>query len=102
MPRQTDKGLSNGRNRRLTPSQEIADVSAKEKRSGERGPQFELLVDAVQDYAIFILDPAGNVKTWNAGANRIKQYTAAEIIGQHFSTFYPEEDKRNGKPQWEL
>ena len=102
MPRQTDKGLSNGRNRRLTPSRAKADVSAKEKRSGGREAQFELLVDAVQDYAIFMLDPAGNVKTWNAGANHIKQYTAAEIIGQHFSTFYPEEDKRNGKPQWEL
>jgi PAS domain S-box-containing protein len=60
------------------------------------------LVEAVQDYAIFRLDPSGNVKTWNAGAQRIKQYAAAEIIGRHFSTFYPEEDKRNGKPQWEL
>jgi PAS domain S-box-containing protein len=64
--------------------------------------QFKLLVEAVQDYAIFMLDPLGNVKTWNAGARRIKQYAASEIIGQHFSTFYPEEDKRNGKPQWEL
>ena len=61
-----------------------------------------MLVEAVQDYAIFILDPVGNIKTWNAGAERIKQYTTAEIIGRHFSIFYPEEDKRNGKPQWEL
>lgn len=64
--------------------------------------QFRLLVEAVQDYAIFMLDPEGNVKTWNAGARRIKQYTASEIIGKHFSIFYPEQDKRNGKPQWEL
>jgi PAS domain S-box-containing protein len=74
----------------------------KELSVREREAQFQLLVEAVQDYAIFILDPAGNVRTWNAGAERIKQYTAAEIIGKHFSTFYPEEDKRNEKPKWEL
>jgi PAS domain S-box-containing protein len=74
----------------------------KELSPREREGQFQLLVEAVQDYAIFILDPAGNIRTWNAGAERIKQYTAAEIIGKHFSIFYPEEEKRNGKPTWEL
>jgi PAS domain S-box-containing protein len=74
----------------------------RELPASEADAQFRLLVEAVQDYAIFRLDPSGNVKTWNAGAQRIKQYAAAEIIGRHFSTFYPEEDKRNGKPQWEL
>lgn len=64
--------------------------------------QFQLFVEAVQDYAIFMLDPTGHIRTWNLGARRIKQYTAADIIGKHFSIFYPEEDKRNGKPQWEL
>src|SRR6185437_13446135 len=65
--------------------------------------QFRLLVvDAVQDYAIFALDPVGNVRTWNIGAERIKQYTAPEIIGKHFSIFYADEDKRNGKPEQEL
>lgn len=64
--------------------------------------QFQLLVEAVQDYAIFMLDPTGHIRTWNLGAQRIKQYEAREIIGKHFSIFYPEEDKRNGKPQWEL
>lgn len=68
----------------------------------EREAQFQLLVEAVQDYAIFMLDPSGNVKTWNAGAERIKRYKASEIIGKHFSEFYPEEDKRNRKPDWEL
>lgn len=68
----------------------------------EQEAQFQLLVEAVEDYAIFMLDPAGNVKTWNRGAERIKQYKATDIIGKHFSTFYPEEDQRNGKPQWEL
>jgi PAS domain S-box-containing protein len=63
---------------------------------------FQLLVSAVHDYAIFMLDPQGNVATWNAGAQRIKGYTPDEIIGSHFSRFYPEEDVRNDKPGREL
>jgi PAS domain-containing protein len=51
--------------------------------------RFRLLVDAVQDYGIFMLDPTGNVMSWNTGAQRLKQYTADEIIGRNFSTFYP-------------
>lgn len=61
-----------------------------------------MFVEAVQDYAIFMLDAAGNVASWNAGAERIKGYKAAEIIGQHFSRFYPEEDIKNAKPAMEL
>jgi PAS domain S-box-containing protein len=60
---------------------------------------FELLVSSVRDYAIFMLDPSGRVQTWNEGAQRSKGYTAAEIIGQHFSLFYPDEDRRAGKPE---
>ena len=63
---------------------------------------FRLFVEAVRDYAIFMLDPQGRVITWNSGAKRIKGYEAAEIIGQHFSRFYPEEDIRAEKPQREL
>jgi PAS domain S-box-containing protein len=63
---------------------------------------FRLLVSSVRDYAIFMLDPAGNVLTWNEGAARIKGYTEAEIVGTHFSAFYAEEDVRAGKPDWEL
>ena len=51
---------------------------------------FQLLVSSVRDYAIFMLDPEGNVKTWNNGAQRIKGYKPEEIIGRHFSTFYTE------------
>jgi PAS domain S-box-containing protein len=69
------------------------------RRSEER---FQLLVEAVRDYAIFMLDPDGYVSSWNRGAERIKGYKAAEIIGKHFSQFYPEEDLRSGKPRWEL
>lgn len=64
--------------------------------------RFRLFVEAVQDYAIFMLDPEGRVATWNIGAERIKGYQASEIIGQHFSRFYPEEDVRSGKPPREL
>jgi PAS domain S-box-containing protein len=56
----------------------------------------------VKDYAIFMLDPKGNVASWNEGARRIKGYEAEEIIGRHFSTFYPESDIESGKPPWEL
>lgn len=63
---------------------------------------FRLLVQGVRDYGIFMLDPGGHIVSWNAGAERIKGYTAEEIIGRHFSTFYPPEDVRAGKPEWEL
>jgi PAS domain S-box-containing protein len=61
-----------------------------------------LLVSSVRDYAIFAMDPTGHIVTWNAGARRIKGYEPEEIIGQHFSTFYPPEDIAAGKPTWEL
>ncbi|HYR08235.1 MAG TPA: PAS domain S-box protein, partial [Longimicrobium sp.] len=64
--------------------------------------RFRLLVHSVKDYAIFMLDPSGIVSSWNEGAQRIKQYTAPEIVGRHFSTFYPAEDVAAGKPAWEL
>lgn len=64
--------------------------------------QFRLIVEGVLDYGIFMLDPEGRIATWNAGAQRIKGYEASEIIGKHFSIFYPDEDVRSGKPQWEL
>jgi PAS domain S-box-containing protein len=63
---------------------------------------FQLLVSSVRDYAIFMLDPEGKIATWNLGAQRIKGYKPEEIIGRHFSTFYGEEDIRNGKPEREL
>jgi len=60
--------------------------------------RFELLIDAVKDYAIYLLDADGYVATWNTGAQRFKGYTADEIIGQHFSRFYTEEDRATGLP----
>lgn len=74
-------------------------AEAELRQSEER---FRLLVDSVQDYAIFRLDTDGRVATWNAGAERIKGYTAAEIIGRHFSAFFNSEDLVAGKPAKEL
>src|SRR5688572_20451465 len=68
----------------------------------EREDLFRLLVERVRDYAIFALDPSGIVMSWNLGAQRIKGYTADEIIGHHFSRFYPEEANRSGWPMTEL
>ena len=64
--------------------------------------RFRLLVESVRDYAIFMLDPHGHVLTWNAGAERFKGYRADEIIGQHFSRFYPPETLARGLPDHEL
>jgi PAS domain S-box-containing protein len=66
------------------------------------GVDFRLLVQEVRDYAIFMLDPDGYITTWNAGAERIKGYRPEEIIGKHFSIFYPDEDNAAGKPAHEL
>jgi len=65
----------------------------------ETEQRFRLLVESVVDYAIFMLDADGYITSWNAGAQRIKGYRAEEIMGQHFSRFYTEEDQRNGVPQ---
>ncbi len=63
---------------------------------------FRLMVESVTDYAIVMLDPEGLVVSWNAGAERIKGYSAEEIVGQHFSRFYLQEDIQKGKPQRDL
>ncbi|MGA2705802.1 MAG: PAS domain S-box protein [Isosphaeraceae bacterium] len=85
MPTQPDSS-SNACTERLRPSAEC----------------YRLLVDAVKDYAIFMLDPTGLVVTWNTGAEHIKGYRAAEAIGKHFSLFYTPEDVASGKPEREL
>lgn len=67
-------------------------------RLTETERSFELLVTSVIDYAIYMLDPAGQIISWNAGARRIKGYEAEEIIGKNFSCFYTEEDRQSGRP----
>src|SRR5262249_11210309 len=81
------------------------DVS--ERRKAERAlreseERFRLLVEGTHDYAIFMLDPRGNIVSWNTGAERIKGYKAEEIVGKHFSAFYPKEAIDKGLPEAEL
>jgi PAS domain S-box-containing protein len=64
--------------------------------------RYRLLIESVHDYAIYMLDTSGHVASWNSGAQRIKGYTAEEMIGQHFSRFYRPEDLKQGKPAREL
>jgi PAS domain S-box-containing protein len=64
--------------------------------------RFQILIDAVKDYAIYLLDADGHIATWNTGAERFKGYTADEIIGQHFSVFYTEADRAIGIPSQAL
>ena len=84
---------------------QVQDVSAQreveeELRLSEQ--RFRLLVETVQDYAIFMLDPDGYIASWNAGAQRIKGWTADEIVGKHFRNFYPEEKQLERHPEHEL
>jgi PAS domain S-box-containing protein len=82
------------------PAQTAIQRAQKELHHSEE--QFRLLVDGVKDYAIFMLDRAGNVVSWNTGAEQIKGYRADEILGHHFSRFYTPEDIESEKPEREL
>jgi PAS domain S-box-containing protein len=73
-------------------------LAATAAQLAETERRFHLLIDAVTDYAIFMLDTAGNVVSWNPGAERIKGYSSGDIIGQHFSRFYTEDDRQKGLP----
>src|SRR5580692_11667837 len=75
------------------------DAAAALNESEER---FRLLVDGVADYAIYMLDPAGKIVRWNKGAERLKGYTAEEIVGRDVSVFFPPADVASGKPAAEL
>ncbi len=81
---------------------EIADRRCAEEFLRQSEERFRLLVDSVQDYAIFMLSPDGHIASWNKGAERIKGYKAEEVIGKHFSCFYPPEDIAKGTPAKEL
>jgi len=79
-------------------TRDITERRAAQEALRESERQFRLLVDSVIDYALFVLDPNGIVTNWNTGAQRIKGYAADEIIGQHFSRFYTEQDRSAGIP----
>ena len=90
--------------RQLEAARENLETRVRERTAllAESERRFRLMVDSVVDYAIFMLDPRGNIASWNPGAERIKGYSAAEIIGEHFSRFYPPEEIERGKPALEI
>lgn len=77
---------------------DITEEYENDRRLSEGEARFRLVVDSIKDYAIFMLDPQGHVVSWNQGGIRIKGYRAEEIIGQHLSRFYIEEDVQRGYP----
>jgi PAS domain S-box-containing protein len=91
--RTTERDLQQARDQR-----DEAQRQAAARELSESEQRFQLLVQGVVDYAVYLLSPEGNVTNWNTGAARIKGYSADEIVGQHFSRFYTEEDRANGVP----
>ena len=86
----------------MSPPHDCTEIKQAEEECQQRAEIFGLLVDAVKDYAIIMLGPDGRVTSWNPGAERIKGYLAEEIMGQHFSCFYTDEDIELGKPEKDL
>ncbi|HZU96593.1 MAG TPA: PAS domain-containing sensor histidine kinase, partial [Planctomycetota bacterium] len=77
-------------------------TEADESLRREREITLRLLVESVHDYAIYLLDTEGRIISWNPGAQRLKGYAAEEVVGKHFSIFYPEEHRKAGIPEQEL
>jgi len=96
----------NDRNGKLIGFAKVTRDMTERRREEEQLRQAEerlrLMIESVQEYAIFMLDRQGRVASWNRGAEHIKGYTAQEIVGQHFSRFYPPEEISAGKPEREL
>lgn len=79
-------------------TRDLTESKHAEERLRKAEQQFRLLVQGVTDYALYMMDADGNISSWNAGAERIKGYLADEVIGQHFSRFFPEQDRLDGLP----
>jgi PAS domain S-box-containing protein len=82
----------------LKVTRDLTERKATEDSVRRSEQQFRMLVDSVEDYAIFMLDRQGRIVTWNTGAERLKGFTASEVIGHSFELFYPAEDRASGKP----
>ncbi|QJR11410.1 Sensor histidine kinase RcsC [Usitatibacter rugosus] len=83
-------------------TRDLTERREQEERVRQSEERFRLLIDGVQDYAIYLLDPEGHVSSWNAGAERITGFRASEILGRSFEVFYPQADVAAGKPAAEL
>ena len=83
-------------------TRDIAEQRKTQRALRQSEERFRLLVESVVDYAIFLLDPAGHITSWNAGAKRIKGYSADEVLGRHFRMFYAPETAQAGHPEHEL
>src|SRR5438874_8346232 len=81
---------------------DLTDQKNAEERLRQSSEQFRRLIEGVEEYAIYMLDSSGRVTTWNSGAEKIKRYSAVEIIGKSFACFYTSEDVAAGKPQHNL
>src|SRR5262245_42503048 len=90
------------REKGVKPTAAIAMLWPAQERLRDNAENFRLLIESILDYAIFMLDAGGRVASWNAGAHRLKGYREDEIIGHHFSRFYPRQDIEQGKPQHAL
>ncbi len=84
------------------PDSKLKTLKTEHEKASDELARYKLLVDSIQDYAIFMMDPHGYIQTWNKGAQKNKGYTASQIIGKHFSIFYAPEDIAAGKPSKEL
>src|SRR5258707_1750927 len=80
----------------------MASAGPNKPSTAPRAEEFATLVDAVEDYAVFLLDPSGIIRSWNRGAARIMGYAEEEAVGRHFSLFYGPEDIASEKPRCEL
>src|SRR5262249_8137406 len=94
--------FSQGDGRTMKPAAVVNHSRPNLESLTESDERFRLLVEGTKDYAIFMLDPEGRVASWNSGAQLIKGYAAEEIIGEHFSRFYPQEAKDRDWPAVEL
>ena len=83
-------------------TRDLSDKRLREEALRQSEEQFRLLLESVQDYAIFMLDPEGTILTWNSGAEAIKGYAASEVLGKNFRIFFTAQDILEGKPQAEL